>query len=101
MNSFSFTISYEGKVENESIDYNYYSEAQNAIQIGNDNGTNPHCFSLRVSAITVKRKPFDPTYIYYYALYEFQYSPEGTNIQQNYVRGTSLSDFAEYLGTNK
>ena len=98
---FTFNVTYEGKVENDSIDYNYEISAADEIQIGWDRNVYQYPFSLQVYAIGVKRTPINPADLYFYARYRFQHSPEGTDIQYNKIVSESMDDFTEYLGTNK
>lgn len=98
---FTFNVTYEGKVENDSIDYNYGISHVNDIQIGWDRNAYQYPFSLQVYAIGVKRTPINPADLYFYARYLFQHSPEGTDIRYNMILSQSMDDFTEYLGTNK
>ena len=98
---FTFNVTYEGKVENDSIDYNYGISTANEIQIGWDRSAYQYPFSLQVYAIGVKRTSINPADLYFYARYRFQHSPEGTDIQYNKIVSESMADFTEYLGTNK
>jgi hypothetical protein len=98
---FTFNVTYEGKVENDTIDYNYGINDANEIQIGWDRTANQYPFSVEVYRIAVKRTPINPADLYFYAIYSFQHSPEGTDIQYNKIVSESMADFTEYLGTNK
>ena len=98
---FTFNVTYEGKVENDTIDYNYGINDANEIQIGWDRNAYQYPFSVEVYRIAVKRTPINPADLYFYARYSFQHSPEGTNIQFNKIVSESMADFTEYLGTNK
>lgn len=98
---FTFNVTYEGKVENDSIDYNYGISHVNDIQIGWDKSINQYPFSVMVYRIAVKRTPINSADLYFYSRYSFQHSPEGTDIRYNMILSQSMDDFIEYLGTNK
>ena len=100
----TFTVSYEGKILGDTVDFNYTpinSANQQIVQIGYNIGTNPKSFSFKVWRITVKRTPINPTDLYFYSKYLLQHSPIDTNIQSNRIISTDPADFVEYFGTNK
>lgn len=100
ISSFSFLVSYEGIVDG-SVDYNYVANSNKDIQIGQDRNTGYYNFGLNVYQMMVKMTPIDPKDLYFYSLYYFKESPDGTDIQYNKVVSESMADFTEYLGTNK